>query len=134
MGSNVINSVLNSEISKSLFKTNNKRKYGEINNPLTLVPFPGIESEIKQVGNNNTNVLNENRNLGNIGNNNSIAGGAGGNFMNMTGNLNSNNLNSNLNPIFNSQFNSNLNFNLNNQKGNNSVVSNQSDFQNYEEY
>lgn len=31
IGSNVINSVLNSEISKSIFKSNNKRKYRDIN-------------------------------------------------------------------------------------------------------
>jgi hypothetical protein len=34
IGSNIINSVLNSEVvSKSLFKTSNKRKFYEIDNP-----------------------------------------------------------------------------------------------------
>jgi hypothetical protein len=103
--SNVINSVLNSEISKSLFKTSNKRKFGELDKPLTLIPFNSLESEIKpEIGNNN--YLNEN-NFNSNGQNTFSPG----NFMTTNGNLNSN-----------------FNMNMNNLKNNSSVTSNQSDY------
>ncbi len=37
IGSQIINSVLNSEVSKSLFKTNQKRKHAEINLPINYL-------------------------------------------------------------------------------------------------
>lgn len=61
-GSNIINSVLNSEISKSIFKTNNKRKFGEISNPLSLLNFNNLNSGENTNNSNNTNNTNNSGN------------------------------------------------------------------------
>ena len=47
IGSNVINSVLNSEISKSIFQSNNKRKFRDINTPGNLQTFMNTFSNSK---------------------------------------------------------------------------------------
>jgi hypothetical protein len=103
--SNVINSVLNSEISKSLFKTCNKRKFGEIDKPLTLIPFNSLESEIKV-----DSIINNRNENGNF-NSNGFNTFSPGKYVTTNGNHNSN-----------------LDSNINNHKNTNSVTSNQSEY------
>lgn len=89
-----------------MFKTSNKRKFGEIDKPLTLIPFNSLETEIK-VDSTHDNYRNEN------------------------GNINSNGFNT-FSPgkyiITNGNHNSNYSTNINNHKNTNSLTSNPSEY------
>ncbi len=56
--STIINTILNSECSKNIFKTNNKRKYRDIDSPKVLVPlhYKGEDYSNSNINGNNMNL------------------------------------------------------------------------------